>query len=49
MVKLITRMDTMEIEWSVESNTFYEDFMVKLVRRLSGDSTERDTFMEISW
>ena len=42
MLNLITRMDSMETEWrlygdSVESDTFYGDFMVKLLWRLSGN------------
>ena len=39
MVNLITRMISMEIVWrqcGQESDTFYGDFMVKLIWRLSG-------------
>ena len=48
MVNLITRMVRMGILWrlygdSVESDTFYEDFMVKLVWRLCW------VFMEKTW
>ena len=44
MVNLITRMVSMEIDGErVESDTFYGDFMVKLVWRLSG------VFIEKTW
>ena len=44
MVNLITRMVCMEYEGdSVESDTFYGDFMVKLAWKLSGVSMEKTT------
>ena len=48
MANLITRMHNMEIVWNnAETDAFYNDFMVKLTWRFSGNLM--DDVFEILW